>query len=495
MEDLRILERQQRDSQRLLQSVKLTKQHKLSQKEQLEQTLASLKYKNGQSKAQLSLARQVLSSSTRSLASTKLRSDKSSDNLKSFDEKLKRSIDTIRSLHEKRRRLDDMLLRLVEKDGLIRKELEEQKNILNTKTSELEDFKHKEELLVKAIQNAKLKVQEIIEDTGKIRSTLGGLEVELTETQQMEVSTRMRVESVQKDIEKENTRHEFAKKHHEGRMKDLSSLKEILLSQIVEIKERKLEKEQEHLSLFEKCVDIQKHLGHEVSDSAMNARLNVAKYRMVVEETKSKVLEHTNRASNLEQKIEVLEANVASQGQLNRDIQNQNQVLAIENEERRQVQEKRLTERQEFIMKVDDAKQKLQELLDIEASVEKENKSMREELDAKKAEFDGILNASRERLVELTFETEGLDQTYTRLLAEMQSEKVRCEEMLNSAKSKSEIAKREMEKVQKQADDLSNLPPLDDDASIEAMKKEEDENISKMLGKQAEMIKGKILLN
>jgi hypothetical protein len=489
MEDLRILERQQRDSQRLLQSVKLTKQHKLSQKEQLEQTLASLKYKNGQCKAQLSLARQVLSSSTRSLASTKLRSDKSSDNLKRFDEKLKRSIETIRSLHEKRRRIDDMLLRLAEKDIIIRKELEVHRNSLSKKMTELEDSKHKEELLVKAIQNAKLKVQELMEDTGKVRSHLGELELELTETQQMEVSTRMRVESIQKDIEKENTRHELTKKHHDGRMTDLTSLKEKLLRQVADIKERITGKEHQHLSLFEKCVEIQKSLGHEVSNSAMNARLNVARIRIVAEETKSKVLEETTRISNLEQQIEAMEAKITSQCSLNGEIRLQNQVLTKENEESRQIQEKRFAERHDFIAKVDADKQKLQELRDIESSAVKESNSMKEELDAKMAEMYGIQNARKERLVQLTIETEDLDQKYNLLFTEMQKEKLEREEMVNAAKSKSEDAKRE------QADEFSKLPPLEDDVSIEAMQKEEDENVSKLLVRQAEMMKGKVLLD
>ena len=101
MEDLRILEQQQRDSQRLLASIKLTKQHKLEQRISLETKLSSLKYSNGESRAQLFRARDVMSKSTRELGTAKIHSERSSENLKKFDDKLKRTLSHVRGLQVK----------------------------------------------------------------------------------------------------------------------------------------------------------------------------------------------------------------------------------------------------------------------------------------------------------------------------------------------------------------------------------------------------------
>eukprot|EP00957_Ditylum_brightwellii_P159793 12162858-Ditylum_brightwellii.AAC.1 len=74
MEDLRVLEQQQRESQHMLQSIKLTREHKLEQRASLENKLSSVKYSNGERRAQLSRARDVLSKSTRELGTARLHS-------------------------------------------------------------------------------------------------------------------------------------------------------------------------------------------------------------------------------------------------------------------------------------------------------------------------------------------------------------------------------------------------------------------------------------
>jgi len=211
MEDLRVLEQQQRDSQRLLASSKLTKQHKLEQRSSLDTKLSSLKYSNGEARAQLIHAREVLSKSTRELANAKLRSDRSSDNLKKFDEKLKKTLDVVRALHSKRRKLDNAIVRLANADATLKNREGKMMKEVKRLEMELEDAKHREQLVVKSIQGAKMKVQEFVEDTIRMRSELSGLETDLTSAQQMEASTKFRAESIRSEIEGEKKRYEDSK--------------------------------------------------------------------------------------------------------------------------------------------------------------------------------------------------------------------------------------------------------------------------------------------
>ena len=64
MEDLRILEEQQQDSQRKLKQVKTLKHNRLEHRSTVENQLNSLKYKNGEHRAQLNRKHEVLSLAT-----------------------------------------------------------------------------------------------------------------------------------------------------------------------------------------------------------------------------------------------------------------------------------------------------------------------------------------------------------------------------------------------------------------------------------------------
>jgi hypothetical protein len=119
MEDLRVLEQQQLESQRKLAAIKLTKQHKLEQRSTLESKLSSLKYANGEQRAQLVRARDVLSRCTRELGAAKLRSGRSSEALKAFDGRLKRALLSVRSLQVGRRKLDSEIVVLRNKESII----------------------------------------------------------------------------------------------------------------------------------------------------------------------------------------------------------------------------------------------------------------------------------------------------------------------------------------------------------------------------------------
>lgn len=491
MEDLRILEQQQRDSQRQLQSVKITKQHKLSQKEKMEQTLAALKYKNGQYKVQLTYARQVLSKSTRSLATAKLRADKSSDHWKKFNENLKRSIETIRSLHEKRRTVDDLILKLREKETICKNDSDEQKHMLVNTLNEFEDLKHTEQMLLKSVQSAKSKLQETMECTGKIRSELGELDLEMTETQQMEASMKMRVDGLLKDLEKEKSRHDHARAHHDTRMLDLLNIKEDMLKQMEELKQSCERNDHELLDLFNKCVQTQKELGHDLSDSPRDAKLDLESVRSLVEEVKLKTFEDESKATHLAEIIGILESEKSVHIQRNHVARCLIEELDIENRKRRISHEKRCSDRETFLDQLESSKQKVLDLRILESSCKQENIILQESLDSKRAVLEGALKAVKERLVELTVEEGDLHEKYQNLLLELKQEKNESNRIVHASKDASENARKDLENVQKKIDELSKLPNLKDDKSVEEMNQEEEKQVSELLARQAELILGK----
>jgi hypothetical protein len=89
MEDLRVLEEQQQESQRKLSQIKNLKQNRLERYSAVENQLVSLKYKNGEHRVQLNRAHDVLSSATREMEALKLDATRNDDRLKAINKKLK----------------------------------------------------------------------------------------------------------------------------------------------------------------------------------------------------------------------------------------------------------------------------------------------------------------------------------------------------------------------------------------------------------------------
>ena len=98
MNDLRILEQQQRESKRMLESMKLTKVHKLEQKKSIDVNLSNLKYQAGEMRAELQRANKELSKHHRQVLDARSRSEKSRKDSTRFDAKMKRAIGVARVL-------------------------------------------------------------------------------------------------------------------------------------------------------------------------------------------------------------------------------------------------------------------------------------------------------------------------------------------------------------------------------------------------------------
>ena len=288
MEDLRVLEQQQLESQRRLAAIKLTKQHKLEQRSTLESKLSSLKYANGEQRAQLLRARDVLSRCTRELGAAKLRSGRSSEALKAFDGRLKRALLSARCLQVSRRKLDSEIIVLRNKESNILRLKSQVTDSLKTAEKRRDEAKHQEQSLRKAIHDESLKAKCLIEQTTTIRSDISGLEQDLAAAEHMASLTKLRADTIAADSDAENRRHD---NEMQAMLSKIETCKKIELDRaeqteavkkLIELKKAQL------LEAWKRCVQNQQEEGHELcpepSDDGPASSINVTKLKGKLEE-------------------------------------------------------------------------------------------------------------------------------------------------------------------------------------------------------------------
>ena len=306
MEDIRVLEQQQRDSQRLLTSIKQTKQHKLQEQSTLETNVSSLKYANGEAQAQLIRSREVLSKSTRDLGSSRLKSDRSSENIKKLDEKIKRGLATIRALHSKQRRACASMLKLHNAQEKLNMSI---KNIkTQTKAQELtrDDLKHRGNLLAKSIQALKVEVKDFFDSTIQTRSEVSAFEKELTASQQLEGTTKNRVESIETERTSEDKTYEAVKLDFDKRIKSANNHITDIEAQIhdvgvdIEVNRREL------IEAGQMCIRHQNVERHQVSTELEDAILDISRVKISTAKKEQLLRQSEREKINLAESVNAL---------------------------------------------------------------------------------------------------------------------------------------------------------------------------------------------
>jgi len=224
MEDLRVFEQQQRESTRLLASIKLTKKHKLEQRASYEAKYSSLQYKNGEMKEQLSRSREMLSINTREIGTVKLRAARSGDDLKKIGVKLSRVLQASTKLRRQNESLEDITTVLRKRKSTLDKILSKYSDSIQAVELKFEDARHREELHLKSIHTNKSKSRELSERIATDRSRRLGYEQELFDAQQIESATKLRVDSIEEEANSENER--SAEMEQNGQMRLVGCLNE-----------------------------------------------------------------------------------------------------------------------------------------------------------------------------------------------------------------------------------------------------------------------------
>lgn len=207
MEDLRVLEEQQHDSQRKLAHVKILKKNRLERSSAVESQLASLKYKNGERRAQLNRAREILSSATHDMEAVKLETSRNDERLKAIDIKLKRALLSSLMYQTYRRKIDGRILNIRSRESVCHRLLCTKHDDFNLAESTLQDTQAKDEHLRQIITDLQRAEKKTSEEISRIRSESTGLSDDLHSSKHMEASTKLRAECIVAENDVEDARH------------------------------------------------------------------------------------------------------------------------------------------------------------------------------------------------------------------------------------------------------------------------------------------------
>ena len=265
MEDLKVLEKQQRESQRKLAASKQTKQTRLEQRTSLDVKLQSLKYTNGEWRAQLVRARDLLSRSTRELGVAKLRSDRSAEHLKAFDSKLRAALLSARAIQDMRRRLDSTIAIIHSKRSIIVRIKEETHDKVKDARGVLNQTSAAQDSLRQQLSDATSRSEDITAATTRVRTEISELNSDLSTAQQMASSTKLRAESIANDVINETHRHRQAVNAMQSQLSQLEADKVAALARKASIREQLEARYRMTLELWARCVTLQKMEGHNPS--------------------------------------------------------------------------------------------------------------------------------------------------------------------------------------------------------------------------------------
>jgi len=262
MNDIRILEQQQRDSHRMLESIKLTKAHKLEQKSSLETKLSNLRFRNAEFRTELARANKQLSLSHRELLEAKSRSEASRKATNRFDAKLKRAIGVARVLGAYQNKIESAMIALNETEARLNFFKGRVMGKLNAAMVRRDETKHRHCLLLKAIHTNQQKERAILEDISKVRSEIAGYESDLSSAQKMESQTKLRVETIEHEIVMERKRHEETLANLKIKSQEVERSKATTIESIQEKKALVEGKKAQLSKVWNQCYKIRKAEGH-----------------------------------------------------------------------------------------------------------------------------------------------------------------------------------------------------------------------------------------
>ena len=210
MEDVRILEEQQRQADQKLEKAKQYKGQCTQRHQQLETTLSALNYENGKNAELIQQQRHTLQQCGRELSTVK-EEDKEADRaLTRFHDKLKKASTCCRKIVSLYTQIDRATI-------LLRKKETDQRRVLadaedkarEAETRYAETVRH-EELVLKAIQAGKQTANGLAEETARAASNCAKLETELAAHKKMESASAASLQEASEEVEAERKRGEEA---------------------------------------------------------------------------------------------------------------------------------------------------------------------------------------------------------------------------------------------------------------------------------------------
>eukprot|EP01082_Thalassiosira_pseudonana_P002418 g2029.t1 g2029 contig11:563163-565478(+) len=247
LKDIQILEDQKQESQRGYESAQLAKNYQLERKAQLDSKLSKIKYQNGAQRAENQRSSKELSIRHRELLDARGRSERSRKNISRFEAKMKRAIGVARLLPAFQNRVEAACIKLNESVTRMNFLKGQAASKSNAAIARRDDAKHRQELLLKSIHNNQQKERSITEEISKVRAEIAGNEADLSSAQQMESQTKLRVETIEHEIEMERNRHVEVMADIEAKNTEIDVAK-IKAREIIEERKVMIEAKKEELS-------------------------------------------------------------------------------------------------------------------------------------------------------------------------------------------------------------------------------------------------------
>ena len=345
MRDIQLLEQQQRDSQRQLEKAQIIKQQRLDQQAKLERQHEQLKFSNGELRAQLEKARQILSAGTRTLNVRKLADDKIGNDLRALERKLQQGLQVASMIQFRQRQIDSLILQVESQQEQIRKRCTAAQLAETQAEEEFLRVKRQEESLLQAIQQEQAVLQELHKRIAAHEQEYETYNANLMVAQNAEQKSKHRVEALTKDMEAETKRSASAIEASTAELLEISKALQDWNVQEVAKKEELAKQAKELETEWNRILQYQSEQGHEPSAPfSMEAELPVFDLPALHASVASKAAQVTELESELEEEdklIAELEAELAQVEEANRADEQEAEELEAANAIERKAQETR----------------------------------------------------------------------------------------------------------------------------------------------------------
>ena len=450
LEDLLVLEQQQREAQRKLASARLSKEHRLQQQTSLENQLEDLKYSNGEQRAQLLQARELLSSGTRGLGSRRLESERAGNDLRAFDRKLKKGLHSARMIVTCRRKIDSVIIIARTKESILLRLKSEVYEKLKDMGKKLDEAKRYEETLRKSIQEQVAFAQKHAEVTTNLRTENKSLEQDLLAAQNMEQSTKLRADAVEAEIKAEKNRHVTSIASLQAKVLECQKLRRDLATQEKSLKRQSEEKMSLLHETWNRITRYQEEEGHELSPPPTDPQaappiFDMVRLRRSLDTEDTYIHEHGVERRALQRSSDELKAELAKLEKEAVDVETKISSL----NESTQIEQKSEEERQDsmntFLQELESERKEVEKLhqsyKDLEQAREQEASDTTDELKAKQQ----AIASNRQALQKATSELDNEDVTADDMFAAWDAEKpVLCKEV-EEAKQRANSAEKVLE--------------------------------------------------
>jgi chromosome segregation ATPase len=465
MKDIAILEQQQRDAQRKLESAQTTKENKLNQQRQLNTLLEKKKYSNGALRAKLQQCRDFLSGATRDLGSCKLGTDRFQREIGEFNDKLNKGIRSAKMIEVCNAKIDSLINLTEHKVSKISRLKRDRMDKTKKARMKYEQTEKEDRMLRSAIQDVHKKAREWAEEKASLRGEISKLDSDKMSAQNTEQSTELRVQSACDQIKSEEDRTFQVKDTQLTEIDETVKQKEIIRTEIDSMSDSIHTLKLDLQAQKEKIIECQKvEEGHPISTTSIDDEDYVPVFdqnffRMDLTKLEAVAKKEDDELNSLTSSIEEMERTL--QESKKETLKNEEETTMLDSSAKSmsEEEENRRGETEEFqtilettrteVAKLKDSFREMEEIR--EAGVQTHYKAM--------ADCDAEISKYTELIEDLKLKTKGEDTTLkTRIRLFEEEEKPKLLAALKAA----EKGSRRAEKKHKDLIDMST------EASIES---------------------------